>query len=198
MNSKKLLTIGVVALIAALAVAGASAAWLTSTASADNSMTPATVEIEIIESDFSPPDEIRANEPITKKVAVRNKDSETGKPRTYAYIRVAIVPVWRNADGSGTGLPTDNVQLKVLHGDGYRWFEHGGYYYYKDPVEPGATTELLLESYKVTSLPEEYKGKKLEITILASAIQAIGNAKENWPAEAVAKLNPMPDSDANP
>jgi hypothetical protein len=198
MNSKKLLTIGVVALIAVLAVAGASAAWLTSTASADNSMTPATVEISINEV-FEGPQTVTAGVEVNKDVSVTNYLTGTnGRPGTHAYIRVAIVPVWRNPDGSGSGLPVDNVSLNVNTGDGSKWFEHGGYYYYKDPVEPGATTELLLESYEVTSLPEEYKGKKLEITILASAIQAIGNAKENWPAEAVAKLNPMPDSDANP
>lgn len=32
----------------------------------------------------------------------------------------------------------------------------------------------------MTSLSPEYEGKKLEINILASAIQAIGDAKYDW------------------
>ena len=198
MNKKTLLTLGVVALIAVLAVAGASAAWLTSSASAENGMTPATVEIEIVET-FDPPEEVEVGTTVNKDVSVTNLlkgTDHTGtkdRPGTHAYIRVAIVPVWRNADNSGTGLPTGNVQLNTLSGADSKWFLHtDGYYYYKDPVAPGGTTEQLLDSYKVTSLPDEYAGKKLEITILASAIQAVGDAKSNWPLDAVSKLTPMP------
>ncbi|MGI6151205.1 MAG: hypothetical protein ACOYIR_04550 [Christensenellales bacterium] len=181
MNKKNILTIGVVALIAVLAVAGASAAWLTSSASADNSMTPATVEIMVVEENFTPPGAVQEGTVIDKDVSVTNLETGSdGRPGTYAYIRVAIVPVWRNADDSGTGLPVNNIQLNVLIGQGSKWFKHGDYYYYEDPVPPGETTEKLLDSYEVTSLSPEYEGKKLEINILASAIQAIGDAKYDW------------------
>lgn len=200
MNKKTLLTIGVVALIAVLAVAGASAAWLTSSAKADNSLTPATVEIEIVEENFASPKKVEAGTEVNKDVSVTNLlkgTDQTGtkdRPGTYAYIRVAIVPVWRNAnDNSGTGLPTSNVQLNTTIGEtDSKWFLYDGYYYYKDPVAPGGITDKLLDSYKVTSLTDEYAGKKLEITVLASAVQAIGDAKNNWPADAVSKLTPMP------
>jgi len=201
MNKKTLLTIGVVALIAVLAVAGASAAWLTSSAKADNSLTPATVEIQIVEENFNEPETVVAGTVVDKDVSVKNLlegTEHTGtkdRPGTYAYIRVAIVPVWRNADGTtGSGLPTGNVQLNTTIGEtNSKWFLHtDGYYYYKDPVAPDATTDKLLDSYKVTSLTDEYAGKKLEITILASAIQAISTAKNEWPASAVSQLAPMP------
>lgn len=202
MNKKTLLTIGVVALIAVLAVAGASAAWLTSSAKADNSLNPATVEIQIVEKNFNPPTDVVAGTVVDKDVSVTNLlkgTDHTGtedRPGTYAYIRVAIVPVWRNTDANktGTGLPTNNVRLNTTIADANsKWFLHtDGYYYYKDPVAPGGETAKLLDSYEVTSLTDEYAGKKLEITILASAIQAISTAKSEWPTAAVTQLTPMP------
>jgi hypothetical protein len=209
MNKKTLLTLGVVALIAVLAVAGASAAWLTSSAEAENQMKPAMVEIEIVEDPpFSPPPEGVTTGTVDKEVYVENSAGTKDRPGTYAYIRVAIVRVWRNEDGSGTGLPVNNVTLNTTVGEANsKWFLYDGYYYFKDPVPPDGATTKLLKSYTIEegTLTDEYIGKKLEITILASAIQAIGGAagneetnEWNWPEEAVEQLTPYDEFIAEP
>jgi len=184
MNKKTLLTIGVVALIAVLAVAGASAAWLTSSDSAENEMKPATVEIGIDESHVP-----GTPGTGTKTICIENlKIGGDDRPGTYAYIRVAIIPVWRNSDKvTGSGLPTDNVKLSIVDGTDSNWFPHAEedgykYYYYKNPVAPDSQTGPLIVSYEVDSskLGQEYIDKELEITVLASAVQAIGDAKYQW------------------
>lgn len=197
MKKRTVMTLGIVALVAVLAAAGASVAWLTSAASTTNTMIPATVEIQVVEENFTPPATVTVGTEVNKDVSVKNLETGTdhtgtaGRPGAYAYIRVALVPVWRNSDNTGTALPIGNVQLNTTAGDSNDWFYSDGYYYYKNPVAPGATTSKLLDSYKVTSLTDEYAGKKLEITVLASAVQSISDAKNNWPAAAVAKLSPM-------
>jgi|GEM_PF-1448024 len=194
MNRKKLLTVGVAALIAALGTAGASAAWLTLSTSADNSMTPATVAIQVHEEQSRSPAE--AGTSVTKTVTVKNLPREAGgPPRTYAYIRVAIVPVWRNADGTGAGLPADNLNLTV-RGEGWAGKTSADgffYYYFKNPVKPGESTKELTITCTPTDLTDAYAGKKLEITVLASAVQAVGDAKYEWlPTDADSLLEPLP------
>ena len=84
------------------------------------------------------------------------------------YVRAAVVVVWK--DGSGNvhaEMPTYTVPL----GDG--WFEHGGFYYYTNPVASTGSTSAVTTGVNVTSAAPstEYS---FHVEIIAQTIQALG------------------------
>lgn len=97
---------------------------------------------------------------------------------TEVYIRATYVVTWK--DAAGNVYPTQPVEgtdysisLNLSEG----WVQYGGYYYYTEPVAPGASTGVLITSCAPVSekTPEGYF---LSVDVLASAIQSV-------PAEAV-------------
>ena len=109
-----------------------------------------------------------------KNVQIRNAGT------VNAYIRVALVPVWRTADGKGTGLEANLTQLTIapnpFPGSNTGWVKKGDYYYYKYPVTPDGYTTSLLESATVNyaGLSEVYEDKHFELQVISQAIQAEG------------------------
>ena len=96
---------------------------------------------------------------------------------TTAYIRVAVVVNWVNADGHVYAqAPTYKVTSEntnwVLGVDGY--------YYYIKPVYAGT---LIAEELTVALLPESATapaGHTLQVEVIASAIQATSKAVKDW------------------
>lgn len=85
-----------------------------------------------------------------------------------AYIRAAVIAVWKTEEGDISGTPVSSVdfpELPVLTG----WFKgDDGFYYHKEMVAPGALTSKLIGTF-VMPVKE---GLMFELQIIASGIQA--------------------------
>ena len=141
-----------------------------------------------------------------KKIEIANLD-KADENNTDAYIRVCIIPRWtveingsnENADlpldnfGSFVGLNIDESAKSYNMGpiifnldDNWNenWFYNSkdGYFYYKDVVHFGSSTEPLLKSVTISevtkSILDSY-GANLTIDILTDGIQSEGNAIDN-------------------
>lgn len=117
---------------------------------------------------------------VKKDVQIRN----TGN--IDAYIRVAVIPIWREIDEVtkeatiGTGLPTKDTYTIVFNE--IDWFEgNDGYWYHKKPVSFDPTDDKNLTAKLIYTcspndkddLPDEYKDKVFELQIIASGIQSV-------------------------
>ena len=163
---KRAILLGLAALLVVAASIGGTLAWLTSTPSGlINTFVPGNVPNEIHE-DFDDGDATKSN------VMIKNVGN------VNAFIRVVLVPIWRNtSDNSGAGIAADMSQLTISPAlptgstPVNKWVYADGYYYYTEPVAPGAFTEELIGSATVNVVKD---GKYLELQILSQSVQAEG------------------------
>lgn len=158
------------ALLLALSLAaGGTLAWLAvATPQVTNAFTPGTVDVTIDE-DF------KENDSEKKDVKVTNNNGSV-----TAYIRVAVIPTWEDEIGDIVAQSASLKDLNITWGDKVNWFEGtDGYYYYKSPVVPGESTNILIGSASVKTA----NGYRMNLQILAEAIQATpARAVEDaWP-----------------
>ena len=168
---KRAVLLGLAALLIVAASIGGTLAWLTSNPSGIvNTFTPGEVPNQVTEDPFDG----------TTKSNVRVKN--TGN--VDAYIRVALVPIWRNADGTGAGYPAAAVN-PADYGMDSDWFKQGSYYYYSKSVAPNEVTAHLLTSFTAPTTPTNApEGTYYELQMLAQSIQADGtDANGTSPAE---------------
>ena len=162
--------LGSAILLAVLLVAGGTMAWFT--AEADpvvNSFKAGTVKVAINET-FN--EELTGNvnpgDSYEKVVSVDN----IGTKR--AYIRVKLTPKFAGE------LDTDVVTYPILA----NWVLHtDGWYYYKNIVQPGASTTNLIEKviFEGAGMGNEYQGAEFTLTVNAEAIQATNGAiNDEW------------------
>jgi hypothetical protein len=145
---------------------GETLAWLTARDEpVVNAFTPAAVDVGITET-------VENN--IKSSVTVQNVDNEKNIP---VYIRVTLAANWVDADGNV--LP-EEVDLSSYIDTSGNWFLGAdGYYYYRQPVAVGHSTGELLKA--PITLQERADGSHLEVTALAQAVQAQGDAvEEAW------------------
>lgn len=148
-----------VSLIALLVVfVGSTIAYLfMQTDSITNTFTPTSTGITIVEE----------NEGSTKNNV---KITNTGEIK--AYIRATVVVTWKDTNGNVYGkAPVENTDYEV-NWTMKDWVKGSdGFYYYKEPVESGDSTGVLLTDCKPVEgkAPEGYN---LSVEILAQAIQA--------------------------
>ena len=145
---------------------GGTLAWLTAHTSAiTNTFTVATPGVKIEEG---------FDKQTKSNVQVKN----TGE--VEAYIRVALVPTWEDENGNAVAEPASLDDLSITWGNSGKWLKGtDGYWYYKEPVAPGYSTEVLLQKATVTTK----NGYSMNLQILAEAVQAEpASAVENvWP-----------------
>ena len=138
--------------------AGITAAYFISTTETlVNEFDPSKVTCEVVET-------FDGN--VKKDVAIRN----TGN--VNAYIRASVLINWVDEQNSNKVLaqaPTDS-DYTIIWGGSY-WVKGGdGFWYYQQPVAPGAVTNDLIDS--VTVIAEAPEGYQLSVQIIATAIQA--------------------------
>lgn len=116
------------------------------------------------EIDVTVTDEVNGN--VKSNVVITN----TGN--MPEYIRAAIVGCWCDDEGNiVAGWTKDEGTFDGLANSTYWYTGADGYYYYRDPVAPGAATPTaLFTTYTAPDAPEE--GAHLEITITAQAVIA--------------------------
>lgn len=160
---KRAILLGLAAALVVAASIGGTLAWLTSSSfGLVNTFTPGAVDTTV---DEKFPD----NE--TKKDVYIVNGPDANVP---AFIRVALVPIWRNADHTGAGYPAAAVDVSGQMGTG--WFYQDGYYYYSDPVPPLAKTgTALISSLSAPPAPAGVPADVYyELQVVAQSIQAEG------------------------
>ncbi len=170
-NIKKLLL--VIACGAVLCASIASTfAWLADSDDVKNTFTPGVVGCIVNE---------RLTAGAKSEVTVSNSKGDPEEANVPAFMRVALVPVWRDAVGNGTRY---EAELPEGFAPANGWFEGGdGYYYYPDPVAPGAATQMLFNgvvSDAFRNMPAA--GLQYELQVLAQSIQADGVSADGTPA----------------
>lgn len=179
---KKLLVLSATVVLLALISVGSTLGMLQdSTDTVENPFTPGQGDIGIIESSGSSETsgesyELDSSGSADKNVWITNPEGSLNVPM---YIRVRLVPVWRNSTGENAGNIDREIKYNLAEGWTQNWVQNGDYYYYKKVLQPGETTEQLLDSVHVDGgIPE---GMTLEIQVIADSIQAEGGAaQEAW------------------
>ena len=149
-----------VALLLAISVTGVLA-YLTSTDTADNTITVGSNEVEIVE-EFDPPDEILPNTSFHKDVKAKN----TGDAPCYIRVKVKFTDM-----DIGQYCTLDINKKWELHDDGF--------YYYPDLVEPDGVTESLFTTVEIGDAPDEAI-KDFDIIVYAESVQIIGDTDAGY------------------
>ena len=171
---KKVLLIAVIVICLSVLASG-TLAYFTTDAVARNVITTGYVEIELVEKhidgsgavvDF--PEEgipgIMPGTTVSKIVSVDNTGAE-------AWIRVKVEKVVTAADGSA--LPTDLITFQV---DETKWLEKDGYFYYRQPVATGESTDILFDEVLFAGeMDNDFQSSKIEIIVSAQAVQYANN-----------------------
>lgn len=156
LKRRRLTPLAAAALLMVLVMSvGGTLAWLTAHTSAiTNTFTVATPGVEIEEG---------FDKQTKSNVQVKN----TGE--VEAYIRVALVPTWEDENGNAVAEPASLDDLSITWGNSGKWLKGtDGYWYYKEPVAPGYSTEVLLEKATVTT----ENGYHMNLQVMADSIQA--------------------------
>lgn len=162
-------TLGLLALVLCCAVGGTLAWLIDATKPLTNTFTPAQVECKVEE---------QFDNNTKTNVSVQNPADEKN---VTAYIRVALVPTWEDENGNAVAEPASLDDLSITWGNSGKWLKGtDGYWYYKEPVAPGYSTEVLLQKATVKT----DNGYSMNLQILAEAVQA-------EPASAVESVWPV-------
>ena len=169
---KKILSICLVAVIAAMAIAGASLAYFTAEDSAENAFTVGNVAIDLTEPNWDETGKVEAEdvypgEPLAKDPTVTN----TGKNPCFVRISVSNLDQFAEKfDGAMITYRTDYVENAL----GENWTLHtDGYFYYTEVLAAGKTTEALFDQI-VIPFALTNNEKTLPIEVTAYAVQAQG------------------------
>ena len=98
--------------------------------------------------------------------------SNTGD--TEAYIRAAIVVTWKDAENGNVygSKPVEGTDYTIVMNENDWFLGNDGFWYYKAPVAPNASTAALINSCSpVESMTPA--GYGLNVEILGSAIQSV-------------------------
>lgn len=156
-------------LVLGVAVGGTVAFLSTRTDSRENTFTPSKVTCEVTET-------FKNN--VKSNVAVKN----TGD--TTAFIRAAINVTWMKDAEAGTEydaanqtvsakVPVKDTDYSITFAKNTNWIKGAdGFYYYKLPVAPQGSTEVLIEECKLQGNASVPDGYHLSVEIVASAIQS--------------------------
>lgn len=167
MKTKKPVALVAILVLLCCAVAGTVAFLVTKTDPVVNTFTPSKVTTYVDE---------KFEKGEKKDVCIQN----TGN--IDAYIRVAVIVNWADAQGNVSGTPVKDSDYTIsynknVQADGGQWIKGSdGYWYYTKPVAPSTEnnpqyTGVLINSCTQTgTAPAE--GYALQVTILADGIQS--------------------------
>lgn len=165
-------------------------AFFTAEEQVHNVITTGDIDIELIE--MAEPEDggelvpfenvtgVMPGEDVSKIVTVKNTGGQA------AYIRIKLMQTVTLADGSADTAEESPISCDINTID---WTEKDGYYYYNEPLAPGAETEPLFT--KVTfdnGMGNVYQQSTTELDVQAQATQVANNGNNalealGWPAE---------------
>ena len=155
MNKRNLLVTVLLVMILTVSVGGTVAFLMDKTAQTTNTFLPEQVTCKIDE---------------TFDGTTKSNITVTNTSKIPVYIRVALIPFWKDADGNVAGAESWTPDF-TPQGDWYKGSD--GYYYYPTAVQPDGTTPSLTSGIV---MPTAADGKTAALTIAAEAIQSEGNA----------------------
>ena len=178
---KKILSICLVAVIAAMAIAGASLAYFTAEDTATNVFTVGNVAIDLTEPEWDKKGavdapEVYPGEALAKDPTVKN----TGKNPCFVRISVTGWDSLKNAKLSDQDITyrTDYVDEKL----GENWTLYDGYFYYTKVLAVNETTDALFDQIVIpTDVTNGDAATEYKLDVKAYAVQAQG-AKPSWSA----------------
>lgn len=177
-KNKKIVTV-ILAAILALGAVGATFALLnTRSETATNLFNGAGVNIGIVEDGEEKPiesgskqyPEIQPGTPMQKEVQIKNIDSKE-YPTTDTYVRVRLVPIFRDKNGGSVAADLSQVQYTYGNEDG-TWKkevrEGETYYYYTESLASNELTSKLITAVQYNAeIPE---GTTFELQVLTEGI----------------------------
>ena len=179
--SKPTLLITCIALLLIVGIGTTVAFIITSTGPVTNTFTPTDVSCTVY-TDNGTTDVAGAIQDTATLTDVQIKN--TGD--TDAYIRVALVINWANGSRVWAQAPASS-DYTLTFKDNNNWIEGSdGFYYYQNPVAPGALSDILLKEVTANqqNAPKGPDGTQyyFSIEIVASAIQAnpATTAQNSW------------------
>lgn len=189
MKKRRILACAV--LIACLSMgAYGSFAYFTADATATNVITAGNIKIELKETaipedggdpvPFEDQTGVMPGQVISKIVQIENTGGQS------AYIRVKVEKEISLAEGVN-GDP--DLSLVICKFNTGKWEEKDGYYYYKEALQAGETTEpLFTEVVFDKTMDNMYQDSKAEIRVYAQATQTANNGTSameasGWPKE---------------
>ncbi len=141
----------------------------------------------------------------SKIVTILNVDSVN---TVDAFIRVRLIPIWRNSDGtSGSGLATGDITIDLASDWMTNWFYvpngtvpvgtpsadipkvtgYDGVFYLRDFLAPGEMSPHLAEAvrWEASAIPPDHENKLFELEVLAEGIQTgiPATAPAGYPAQ---------------
>ena len=118
---------------------------------------------------------------VTKEVRLTN-DGEDNVP---GVVRAMIVVQLKDENGDGINGdfdPDNEIELVYDANWATYWFFKDGFYYYREVLDPGVTTEPLLSKVQLADdtpdMREKYKDVTVEVVVMADIIQAANGAPE--------------------
>ena len=169
---KKILSICLVAVIAVMAIAGASLAYFTAEDSAENVFTVGNVAIDLTEPKWDATgkeeaEDVYPGEPLAKDPTVTN----TGKNPCFVRVSVSNLDQFAEKfDGAMITYRTDYVENAL----GENWVLHtDGYFYYTKVLASDEKTDALFDQIVIPfALTNNEETKSIDVT--AYAVQAQG------------------------
>ena len=163
-------------------LAGTTMAYFTARDTAHNVITTGNVNIQVVEKqdvdgtlvDYprAPISGVLPGESVSKIVSVRN----TGSGDAWIRVRISKA-IDLNPDYADRGQEADPALIE-LNVDTEHWQEKDGWYYYKDVLDMGRSTEPLFETVTFSSkMNNAYQDCEAGITIEAQAVQSKNNPK---------------------
>lgn len=171
-TKKKILSISMIASLAAVAVIGSSLAYFTDEDEKTNTITIGNVEIKLTEPEWDAEGEEEAEEMYPGEAVAKDPTVEnTGANPAFVRVRVE----W--PEGVDLSYRTDYVDEKL--GDDWAYNETDGYFYYTKVLEAGATTDALFDQIVLsTDTTNGDATTGYDIVVTAEAIQAQGAATQ--------------------
>ena len=175
---KKLIAGAVVAICLSL-LAYSTSAYFTARGTATNVITSGNIQIDLQETAITEDGEtvlfedsqerfdVMPAQTVSKIVKVKNTGDNA------AYVRISVAKAIELAEGV-TGEP--DVRLVTLDFDDENWTAKDGFYYYNEPLAPGATTEALFNNVTFApSMGNMYQNSTATIKVNAQATQVKNN-----------------------
>ena len=177
-TGKKLIRTITILLLFSVFLIGGVYSWMRQSAEVTNEMNSHTtrVSIEEPETEF----EVKSNFTQDKHVAFRNEGDSA------VFLRVAYTETWEKGDENeeklmlpdqtgGQDVAVKNWTSQGLYEEDY-WFDGGdGWFYYKRVLQPGQSTEQILESVtfpEFTGAYKEYEDADYHLFFQVEAVQA--------------------------
>ena len=179
-DTKTRLAAFLVVTVLSVSVSGTLAYFMASTLSIRNDFVPTRLNVVIHESFTKNDDDEYVKENVTfENTVIPGFTSD-------AYIRVKLIPSWRDDTGHVAGVPASlsgpGITADIDVVDHFNLID--GYYYYKGILAPGETTPVLIRTLTVdysALTGTVYDGLTFELSVLAEGLNdAPGAAEAAW------------------